>query len=55
MIRFWMAAPLLAVLCAPAWAQEVQTRDHSVTVTSTVPVIAGKKSSHMCASAPCPW
>ncbi|HWY63992.1 MAG TPA: alpha/beta fold hydrolase, partial [Rhizomicrobium sp.] len=44
MKRFWVALPLLAGLYAPALAQEVQTRDHSVTVTSTVPVIAGKKS-----------
>jgi pimeloyl-ACP methyl ester carboxylesterase len=45
MTRFWMALPLLAGLCAPAWAQEVGTRDHSVTVKSMVPVIAGKKST----------
>ena len=44
MNRFWMALPLLAGLSVPALAQEVQTRDHSLTVTSTVPVIAGKKS-----------
>jgi len=44
MIRIWTALPLLAGLCAPALAQETQTRDHSVTVTSTVPVLAGKKS-----------
>jgi pimeloyl-ACP methyl ester carboxylesterase len=42
--RFWMALPLLAGLCAPAVAQEVGTRDHRVTVISTVPVIAGQKS-----------
>ena len=35
MIRSWLALPLLAGLCTSALAQEVQTRDHSVTVTST--------------------
>src|SRR6185295_15499632 len=45
MTRFWMALPLLAGLCAPALAQEVGARDHTVTVTSKVPVIAGKKST----------
>jgi len=44
MTRFWMALPLLAGLCAPVMAQEAQTRDHTVTVTSAVPAIAGKKS-----------
>ena len=44
MNRIWAALPLLAGLCSPALAQEIQTRDHSVTVTSTVPVLAGKKS-----------
>ncbi|MFO1247481.1 MAG: alpha/beta hydrolase [Alphaproteobacteria bacterium] len=38
----WIAALLLAV---PASAQEATSRDHTVTVTSTVPVIAGKKST----------
>jgi len=45
MTRFWMALPLLAGLCVPALAQEVGSRDHTVTVTSKVPVIAGKKST----------
>jgi len=44
MTRFWILLPLLAGLAAPALAQETQARDHSVTVTSIVPVIAGKKS-----------
>jgi pimeloyl-ACP methyl ester carboxylesterase len=44
MSRFWMALPLLAGLCAPAMAQEVKTRDHRVTVISTVRVIANQKS-----------
>ena len=44
MIRIWMTLPLLAGLSIPAPAQEVQTRDHTVTVTSSVPVIVGKKS-----------
>lgn len=41
---FPAAAVLLAALTAPAVAQEIASRDHSVTVTSTVPVIAGQKS-----------
>jgi pimeloyl-ACP methyl ester carboxylesterase len=44
MARLWMALPLLLAFGAPALAQETQTRDHSVTVTSMVPVLAGKKS-----------
>ena len=36
---------LSVLLAAPAAAQDTSTRDHTVTVTSTVPVIAGKKSS----------
>src|ERR1700736_181691 len=44
MIRIWMTLLLLAGLSITAPAQEVQTRDHTVTVTSSVPVIAGKKS-----------
>jgi pimeloyl-ACP methyl ester carboxylesterase len=48
MTRFWIALPLLAGLyapaIAPAIAQEAQSRDHAVTVTSAVPAIAGKKS-----------
>ena len=44
MTRFWTVLPLLAGLCAPASAQEVGTRDHKITVISTVPVIAGRKS-----------
>ncbi len=43
MTRFWMLLLLLSGLAWPAFAQESQTRDHSATVTSTVPVIAGKK------------
>jgi pimeloyl-ACP methyl ester carboxylesterase len=44
MARFWMILPLLARLCTPALAQDIETRDHSVTVASAVPVITGKKS-----------
>ena len=33
------------VKAAPAYAQETVSRDHSVTVTSTVPVISGQKST----------
>src|ERR1043165_9531156 len=44
MIRIWMALPILAGLYGPAMEQEVQTRDHSGTVTSAVPALAGKKS-----------
>jgi pimeloyl-ACP methyl ester carboxylesterase len=44
MIRF-CAAAALALLACPAWAKEVPMRDHTVTVTSTVPVIAGEKST----------
>ena len=44
MIRSWMALSMVAGLCAPALAQEVQSRDHTVSVTSTVPVLSGKKS-----------
>jgi pimeloyl-ACP methyl ester carboxylesterase len=43
MKRLAVAAALL--LAIPATAQETRSRDHTVTVTSTVPVIAGKKSS----------
>jgi pimeloyl-ACP methyl ester carboxylesterase len=43
MKRILLAALMLAA--APAVAQETTSRDHTVTVTSTVPVIAGKKSS----------
>src|SRR5206468_8529080 len=45
MTRLWMALPLLLALGAAAPAQETRTRDHTVTVISTVPLIAGKKSS----------
>src|SRR4029079_18535694 len=45
MTRFWMALPLLAGLCVPALAQEVGSRDHTLTVTSTVPAIAGQQST----------
>jgi pimeloyl-ACP methyl ester carboxylesterase len=44
MTRLWMALGLVAALAAPALAQETRTREHTVTVTSTVPVIAGQKS-----------
>ena len=43
MNRVLVAAALL--LAAPAFAQETASRDHTVTVTSTVPVIAGQKST----------
>ena len=45
MARFWMMLPLMAGLGIPAMAQDVGTRDHTISVVSTVPVIAGKKSS----------
>src|SRR5436305_14347522 len=45
MTRLWMALPLLLALSAAAPAQETRSRDHTVTLVSTVPVIAGKKSS----------
>ena len=43
MKRFAMM--LLLGICAPAWAAEPLTRDHTVTVTSMVPVLQGKKST----------
>jgi pimeloyl-ACP methyl ester carboxylesterase len=45
MIRFWMALPLLAWTILPALGQETASRDYIVSVTSTVPAIAGQKSS----------
>ncbi len=42
MVRLGMALLLLAT---PAMAEETVTRDHTVSVTSTVPVIAGRKST----------
>jgi pimeloyl-ACP methyl ester carboxylesterase len=42
MKRFIIAAALLAV---PAAAQETTSRDHTVTVTSAVPAIVGRKST----------
>ena len=45
MIRFCIAAAALALLAAPAQAQDTWTRDHTVTVTSIVPAIAGNKST----------
>src|SRR5471032_2845868 len=45
MTRLWTALALLAALATPALAQETSIRDHTVTVTSMVPLIAGKKSS----------
>jgi hypothetical protein len=43
MNRVLVAAALL--LAAPAFAQETVTRDHTVTVTSAVPAIAGQPST----------
>src|ERR1700743_1904389 len=43
-MRFWTAVTL-ALLASPAFAQDIPTRDHTVTVTSTVPAIAGRKST----------
>jgi pimeloyl-ACP methyl ester carboxylesterase len=43
MVRF-CAVAVLALLACPAWAEEIPTRDHTVTVTSTVPAIAGHSS-----------
>ena len=40
MNRVLVAAALL--LAAPAFAQETASRDHTVTVTSTVPAMAGQ-------------
>jgi pimeloyl-ACP methyl ester carboxylesterase len=42
--RFMIVLALSAGLYLPAIAEGTQTRDHMVTVTSGVPVIAGKKS-----------
>jgi len=44
MTRLWTSVALLPALATPALAQETASRDHTVTVTSTVPVITGKKS-----------
>ena len=44
MIRF-CAAAALALLISPALGEDIATRDHTVTVTSTVPAIAGQKST----------
>ena len=45
MARLWMALPLLLGLFGPALAQQTQTRDHSVTVSSPrCPPSGGKKS-----------
>jgi pimeloyl-ACP methyl ester carboxylesterase len=43
--RFRMTLALVAGFCAPALAQETASRDHTVTVTSTVPAIAGQPST----------
>src|ERR1700761_9367006 len=43
MIRF-CGATALVLLAWPVFAQDIPTRDHTVTVTSTVPAIAGQKS-----------
>ena len=43
MNRFLVAAASL--LAGPAFAQETASRDHTVTVTSAVPVIAGQPST----------
>ena len=45
MTRLWMALSLLLALGAAAPAEETRSRDHTVTAISTVPVIAGKKST----------
>jgi hypothetical protein len=44
MIRFCLAVAV-ALLASPAMAQDIPTRDHTVTVTSMVPAIAGHKST----------
>ncbi|HEX4027148.1 MAG TPA: alpha/beta fold hydrolase [Rhizomicrobium sp.] len=44
MIRFCAVAALVMLAC-PAWGEDIPARDHTVTVTSTVPVIAGQKST----------
>ena len=44
MTRF-CAAAALALLAIPAFAQDIPARDHTIAVTSTVPVIAGQKST----------
>jgi pimeloyl-ACP methyl ester carboxylesterase len=43
MIRF-CAVAALALLASPAFADDIPTRDHTVTVISTVPAIAGQKA-----------
>jgi len=45
MTRLWMTLPLLLALGVAAPAEETRSRDHTVMVISTVPAIAGKKSS----------
>jgi pimeloyl-ACP methyl ester carboxylesterase len=42
-MRFWTVMTM-ALLASPAFAAETPARDHIVTVTSTVPAIAGEKS-----------
>ena len=44
MIRF-CAVAALALLASPAFADDIPARDHTVTVISTVPAIAGQKST----------
>ena len=60
MTRLWMALPLLLGLGAAAPADEtdlrkVGSRDHTVTLTSTVPVIAGKTSTLYVRERALPW
>ena len=43
MIRF-CAVAALALLASPAFADDIATRDHTVTVISTVPAIVDQKS-----------
>ncbi len=45
MTRFWILAALLAGFAVPASGVEVATRDHTVPVVSTVPVLAGQTST----------
>lgn len=42
MVRLRMALPLLAALASPVAAQDVATRDHFISVKSSVPAVAGK-------------
>ena len=44
-MKSWIIALLAVLATSTAQAQETGSRDHTVTVTSTVPAIAGQKST----------